>query len=265
MTEVMFPASRVEEYVEANGGVRRVVESREVDGSVCEVLIKRYEDTMARAPKIPFVRRLDLRRADAMAIEVLGVHPGEVWPSWFDEEDDLPDFDTIETELLLGRFDSRAEFWQYVQDLMLVELPPSGHGRRSRTAIRTHMTPEARDYLESLPVFPGQRVPPRRDAGLVVGVECKNGHYIASDDDLVHSGVRVGRGRSCRECRRRSSAENRAKQAAARKLTPEQVADIRARLAAGEMQKSIAQRHGIVQSFVSKIKNGQLYKEDEAA
>lgn len=45
-----------------------------------------------------------------------------------------------------------------------------------------------------------------------------------------------------------------------RKLSRDDVLDIRARLEAGEPQISIAKRHGIPQSTVSFIKNGKTYK-----
>jgi hypothetical protein len=59
---------------------------------------------------------------------------------------------------------------------------------------------------------------------------------------------------------RQFSPEWRAKiSAGLRKLTPEQVSDVRRRLAAGETQRSIAVVHGIHQGTVSNIKRGRYY------
>jgi len=85
--------------------------------------------------------------------------------------------------------------------------------------------------------------------------QCPAGHPLAGDNVAIREGKR-----RCRECDRlRNNAryEPTTNRRRRRHLTPREVADILARLAAGEPQSSIAADMNLSQSTVSNVKNGR--------
>ena len=193
-----FSLQKLNDYVDAHGGLWALMEDRGLTYEEKGDLEGRYgklPDNYA-APIPPFAPHLTLDAADKMAIEVVGTHPANIWVEWFDEEPNTPNYGEIEDELLLGRFDSRAEFWAYVEDLLSQEL---GKNERPR-------------FMATLPVIPGGRVMQigNRLRALAVGSTCKNGHEIKTEGDLMRDGTV----RSCRTCKRNSNAASRARKKA---------------------------------------------------
>lgn len=290
----LFPAEPVQKYVAGHGSIGEILRARGFTGTEDGDLSP--EGILAKVSYNTAVAEgeLTVRMADRIAIEMLGMHPSLIWTNWFDEDPDALDYGVIEDELLLGRFDTQKEFWQYVGDLANEEM-----NKNKRPRIVGNMMPEARDYLSSLPgdnygsagwaragLSVGDRC--KRDhliesAGdliargatgmgcracctrpkLTVGSECRSGHKIETEADLMiaNAGARV----YCRECRRLKSAEGRAKAEAARKLTEQDVIDIKARLAAGEKQKALALEYGVSQPMISKVKRGINHKTEGKA
>lgn len=218
MTKTTYPLKSLTDYVAQRGGLDRILDDRGIANLQDLTRIRsRYSHIFIdTVPKVPFAPAISLQRADETAIEVLGVHPVAVWPTWFEYDIDNPepDYAVVEDELLLGRFDTRVEFWTYVEDLVSKKLD-----KNERPRLLASLVPEARDYFASLPMgLVGSALnPPRlgnRRPPLAVGRKCVKGHEIESEADLYSNGP--GGGKTCRPCRNASAAAQRAKKRAER-------------------------------------------------
>lgn len=258
-----FPTSALAAYIEQEGGVSEILSGQGLEYGSAEFTTNERRINRLVEPE----RDLFIHAADAAAIELFQVHPSLIWPTWFDPIEGEPDYDAVEAEVLAGRFASREEMWQWVEDTVSDTI-----SSRDRVEVIRALSAEARAVVADMPMKVGERVP-RRPAPLAVGSTCRNGHKIESEADLVRNGLAPD---SCRECRRATAARQRNKKRkqragqapkpVVRKLSPENVADIRKRLATGEeTQASIAADFGVSQKFISAIKRGERYKQEDKA
>lgn len=139
--KIVFPGSAIKEYVEAHGGFAEFLDNRGLDEA---------ERSRAWAEYVRAIRlNLGVAWADRFAVDFLGVHPGQVWSNWFDMPVGIPDYGAIEDELMLGRFDSRQEFWTYIEGVTGLSFDSKSN---RRTRFQKGLMPEAREYLMSMPI-----------------------------------------------------------------------------------------------------------------